>query len=97
MTLTPKRRSFASTILCLDVAHSDTDLFGYIEIEDHHTEVVDYKCLPERVWLASLHVYWSCPQKEQVQAADGQSGEGRRHHGPALHPLVWKKQIYIHV
>lgn len=52
-------------------------LFGDVEIEDHHAEVVHYEGLPERVRLAVLHVSRPRPQEEQVQAADGQSGEGR--------------------
>lgn len=52
-------------------------LFGDVEIENHHAEVVDYEGLPECIGLAVLHVSRPCPQEEQVQAADGQSGEGR--------------------
>lgn len=52
-------------------------LFGDVEIEDHHAEVVHYEGLPERIGLPVLHVSRPRPQEEQVQAADGQSGEGR--------------------
>lgn len=52
-------------------------LFGDVEIEDHHAEVVDYEGLPECIGLAVLHVSRSRPQEEQVQAADDHSGEGR--------------------
>lgn len=31
-------------------------LFGDVEIEDHHAEVVDYESFPECVGLAVLHV-----------------------------------------
>ena len=52
-------------------------LFGDVEVENHHAEVVDYEGLPEYIGLAVLHVSRPRPQEEQVQAADGQSGEGR--------------------
>lgn len=70
-------------------------LFGDVEIEDHHAEVVDYESFPECVGLAVLHVSRPRPQEEQVQAADDQCGDGRRHHWPILHPLVWwrKKKL----
>lgn len=55
-------------------------LFGDVEIEDHHAEVVDYESFPECVGLAVLHVSRPRPQEEQVQAADDQCGDGRRHH-----------------
>lgn len=67
-------------------------LFGDVEIEDHHAEVVDYERFPECVGLAVLHVSRPRPQEEQVQAADDQCGDGRRHHWPILHPLVWRKK-----
>ena len=54
--------------------HSNADLFGDVEVEDHHAEVVDYEGLPECVGLAILHVSWPRPQEDQVQAADGQGG-----------------------
>lgn len=50
-------------------------LFGDVEIEDHHAEVVHYEGLPERVGLAVLHVSRPRPQEEQVQAAKAQGGE----------------------
>lgn len=67
-------------------------LFGDVEIEDHHAEVVDYESFPECVGLAVLHVSRPRPQEEQVQAADDQCGDGSRHHWPVLHPLVWRKK-----
>ena len=63
-------------------------LFGDIEVEDHHAEVVDYEGLPKDEWLPVLHVSRSRPQEEQVQAADGQRREGRWHHGPFFDPFV---------
>lgn len=56
---------------------SGTDLFGDVEVEHHHAEVVDYESPPQRVGLAVLHVSRPRPQEEQVQAADGQCGAGR--------------------
>lgn len=70
---------------------SGTNLFGDVEVEDHHAEVVHYEGLPECKGLAVLHVSRPRPQEDQVQAADGQGGRGRRHHRPVLHPLVWAK------
>ena len=67
-------------------------LFGDIEVEDHHAEIVDYKGLPKDEWLPVLHVSRSRPQEEQVQAADGQSGEGRWHHWPFFDPFVWRRE-----
>lgn len=52
-------------------------LFGDVEVEHHHAEVVDYEGLPECKGLTVLHVSRPRPQEEQVQAADGQSREGR--------------------
>lgn len=52
-------------------------LFGDVEVEDHHAEVVDYEGLPECVGLTVLHIFRPHPQEEQVEAAEGQGGEGR--------------------
>lgn len=67
-------------------------LFGDVEIEDHHAEVVDYEGFPECVGLAVLHVSRPRPQEEQVQAADDQCGHWRGHHWPVLHPLVCRQE-----
>lgn len=52
-------------------------LFGDVEVEDHHAEVVDYEGLPECVGVAVLHIFRPRPQEEQVEAAEGHGGEGR--------------------
>ena len=67
----------ASSSGCVCVYSTCGYFFGYVEVEDHHAEVVHYEGLPQLEGLAILHVSRPRPQEEQVQAADGQGGEGR--------------------
>lgn len=67
---------------------SSTDLFADVEVEQHHAEVVHDEGFPELKRLAVLHVKGSGPEEEQVEDADPQSRERRRHHRPFLHTLI---------